>query len=203
MLEEISKIVPFFEGATWEGLGDNGKQWPIKPGNVSTPLLHIDTFKRGLGKFHFFKFEESKELEQHRGEFPFILTTGRLLEHYNCGTMTRRTGNARIVTHDILAINPVDAEKKGIETGDLVRLFSARGEVTLEAKVSTEVKPGILYTTFHFPEHMVNNVTSSEHDSDTLCPEYKVTAVDVEKVTPRPFDEAAEPERVEEEVFAK
>ena len=184
VLAEVAQIVPFFKGATWEGLGDNGKQWPIAEGNVGTEILHTETFKRGKGKFHFFRFQESKELEKHGSEFPLILTTGRLLEHYNCGTQTRRTGNARIVDHDELAINPVDAKKKGIATGDMVRVFSARGEIPMRAKISDEVKPGILYTTFHFPEVLVNIVTSSECDEDTMCPEYKVVAVDVEKVTP-------------------
>ena len=96
--------------------------------------------------------------------------------------MTRRTGNARIVTEDLLAVNPADARQKGIADGDLVRVFSARGDVRLKARVSDEVKPGILYTTFHFPENLVNVVTSSECDADTMCPEYKVVAVDVEKV---------------------
>ncbi len=183
LLAEIAHIVPFFKGATWEGLTDQGKQWPIAEGNVGTERLHIDSFKRGLGKFHFFNFQESKEIEKHSGEFPFILTTGRILEHYNCGTMTRRTGNADIVTEDLLAIHPDDARKKGIQNGDRVRVFSARGGVEIKAKVSEEVKPGILYTTFHFPEDLVNVVTSSECDEDTMCPEYKVVAVDVEKVS--------------------
>ena len=80
---------------------------------------------------------------------PFILTTGRILEHYNCGTMTRRTGNSEIVVQDYLSINPADAQRKSIRTGDRVRLSSARGEVELEARVTDEVKPGILYTTFN------------------------------------------------------
>lgn len=181
-LAEVAGIVPFFKGATWEGLGDNGKQWPILEGCESTTILHTESFKRGLGKFHFIEFRESKEIEDNRDQYPYILTTGRLLEHYNCGTMTRRTRNNKIVTKDILAINPFDAKQKNIQTGDHVRIFSSRGEVTLEAEVSEEVKPGILYTTFHFPEHMVNNVTSDVHDGDTMCPEYKVTSVEIEKV---------------------
>jgi formate dehydrogenase major subunit len=179
VLAEISRIVPFFKGATWENLGDNGKQWPINEGGRDTQILHQESFKRGLGKFHFFPWQESTELENHAAQFPFILTTGRILEHYNCGTMTRRTGNSEIVTQDELAINPADAAKKNIRTGDTVKLFSARGEVTLPARVTEEVKPGILYTTFHFPEHMVNNVTGSGCDADTMCPEYKVVAADV------------------------
>ncbi|MEM7013674.1 MAG: molybdopterin-dependent oxidoreductase, partial [Verrucomicrobiota bacterium] len=173
-LAEVAQIVPFFAGAKWEELGDQGKQWPIKPDGE---------------------------------DYPFILTTGRLLEHYNCGTMTRRTGNVDIVTKDELAINPEDAAPKGIQTGDMVKIRSPRGEVTLEAKVSTETKPGIVYTTFHFPEHLVNNVTSNEHCDETLCPEYKVCAVDVEKVSAAGADRAApaaaEPVVAPMEVFAK
>ncbi len=185
VLAEIAQIVPFFAGATWENLTEQGTQWPIAEGGVGTPILHLESFKRGLGKFHFFEFRESKELEKHGVDYPFILTTGRILEHYNCGTMTRRTGNAEIVSEDLLAIHPEDAAKKGIEDGDLVRIYSARGEVRIKARVSTEVKPGILYTTFHFPEALVNMVTSSECDEDTMCPEYKVVAVDVERVGAR------------------
>ncbi len=182
VLAEIAEIVPFFAGATWENLTDQGSQWPIAEGGVGTPILHLGKFKRGLGKFHFFDFQESREIETHRGDYPFILTTGRILEHYNAGTMTRRTGNAEIVSEDLLAIHPDDAGKKGIVDGDMVRVHSARGEVRIKAKVSTEVKPGVLYTTFHFPEHLVNVVTSSECDEDTMCPEYKVVAVEVERV---------------------
>jgi formate dehydrogenase major subunit len=182
VLAEVASIVPFFKGATWENLGDQGKQWPINEGGRDTQILHMESFKRGLGKFHFFEWQESTELKTNGQEFPFILTTGRILEHYNCGTMTRRTGNEQIVSKDLLAINPVDAKAKSINTGDTVKLFSARGEVELEANVTDEVKPGILYTTFHFPENMVNNVTGQGCDADTLCPEYKVVAADVVRV---------------------
>ena len=182
VLREIAGIVPFFRGATWEGLGDNGKQWPIAADGTDTQIMHRDKFQRGLGKFHFFPWVESNELVTHGQDFPFVLTTGRLLEHYNCGTMTRRTGNGQIVSEDVLSINPADARSKQISTGDNVRLFSARGEVLLRARVTDEVKPGILYTTFHFPEAMVNNVTGQGCDADTLCPEYKVVAADVERV---------------------
>ncbi len=182
VLAEIAKIVPFFKGATWENLGEQGLQWPIKEGGVDTQIMHLEQFARGKGHFHYFDWKESNELVTNGKEFPFILTTGRILEHYNCGTMTRRTGNEQIVSKDLLAINPVDAKAKSINTGDTVKLFSARGEVELEANVTDEVKPGILYTTFHFPDAMVNNVTGQGCDSDTLCPEYKVVAADVVRV---------------------
>jgi formate dehydrogenase major subunit len=183
VLAEIAQIVPFFQGATWENLSINGKQWPIAADGTDTQILHQESFKRGLGKFHFFPWIESTELKTNGQEFPFILTTGRILEHYNCGTMTRRTGNGEIVVQDYLSLNPADAQRKSIRSGDQVKLFSARGEVELEARVTDEVKPGILYTTFHFPDAMVNNVTGQGCDGDTLCPEYKVIAADVEFVS--------------------
>lgn len=182
LLNEISQIVPFFKGIRWDELGKNGKQWPVAEDGTDTKIIHQDTFKRGKGKFHYFDWIESKEIENNREKFPFILTTGRVLEHYNCGTMTRRTSNKDIVSEDFLVINPKDADKKGIVSGDKVRLLSGRGEVELDAIVSTEVKSGILYTTFHFPEHMVNQVTSDEKDEESMCPEYKVSAVNFEKV---------------------
>ena len=179
MLAEISQIVPFFAGVKWEALGDNGKQWPVLADGSDTKILHTETFKRGLGKFHYFDWQETNEITANGESFPFILTTSRNLEHYNAGTMTRRTGNKDIVSEDILLINPQDAASKQLQSDTLVKLISARGEVKLKALISDKVKPGILFTTFHFPEDMVNNITSSESDSETLCPEYKVVAVDV------------------------
>lgn len=183
VLAEIAQIVPFFKGITWENLDINGKQWPVKEGGIDTQIMHQEQFARGKGHFHYFDWKESTELKTNGTEFPFILTTGRILEHYNCGTMTRRTGNSEIVVQDYLSLNPADAQRKSIRTGDRVRLSSARGEVELEARVTDEVKPGILYTTFHFPEAMVNNVTGQGCDADTMCPEYKVIAADVEFVS--------------------
>jgi len=182
MLEEISQVVPFFSGVTWENLGDQGLQWPVKAGGIDTQILHKETFTRGLGKFHYFDFEESQELLRWQDKYPLILTTGRDLEHYNCGTMTRRTPNSELHDKDILWINAVDAKSRGISNAQQVRLFSARGEIELLAEISDHVKPGILRTTFHFPELMVNQVTSEVMDSETMCPEYKVVAVDLEPI---------------------
>lgn len=180
-LSEVASVVPFFAGATWEGLGEQGLQWPIKADGTDTKILHADSFTRGKGKFYFFDWKESHEIEAHGDKFPLILTTSRILQHYNAATMTRRTANEEIVSEDILLLNPTDADAKGIKTGDKARLFSNRGEVILTAEVSDKVKPGIVFTTFHFPEHMVNNVTSNECDAETMCPEYKVVAVNVER----------------------
>jgi len=181
LLEEISKIVPFFAGVKWDELGDNGKQWPVKPDGTDTEILHIDTFKRGKGKFQVATWKESEEIVNYGAEFPYILTTNRELEHYNCGTMTRRTGNVEILTDDVLLIHPEDAAKHLIHEGDFVCIISARGKIDVKAHLTDEVRPGILSSTFHFPEVKMNDLTSSVSDSEAMCPEYKVVAVNIRK----------------------
>ena len=143
--------------------------------------MHVGTFKRGKGRFHFWDYEDSPEIIEHSEEYPYILTTGRLLEHYNSGTMTRRTPNSEIVTEDLLFVNPDDARSKGLVSGDYARISSARGITTMKVEVTDVVKPGVIYTTFHFPEAGINFLTSGIGDEYTLTPEYKVAAVDFEK----------------------
>ncbi|WP_445383101.1 formate dehydrogenase subunit alpha [Robiginitalea sp. IMCC43444] len=181
MLEEISQIVPFFEGIRWERLGKNGLQWPVAANGTDTKILHQQQFKRGLGYFEFHNWEETQEITAHGKDYPYILTTNRELEHYNCGAMTRRTANEKILKSDYLMIHPEDAAANLIREGDFVCLESPRGKVDVRARITDEVKPGILSTTFHFPDIMVNNITSDIHDSEAMCPEYKVVAVRIRK----------------------
>ncbi len=181
MLQEISQIVPFFEGVTWENLGDNGLQWPVKKGGVDSQILHQTEFKRGKGKFTYEAFQESNEIETHQKDYPFIITTNRELEHYNAGTMTRRTGNVEILTEDVLLIHPQDAADHGIKDGEMVCVESPRGKVDIKAKLTDEVRQGVLSSTFHFPEIMLNIITSDEHCSEAMCPEYKVVACRIRK----------------------
>lgn len=181
VLAEVAQIVPFFKGAVWEELGDNGKQWPVKDGGEDTDMLHITEFKRGKGAFSFHPFKESNEIETHGKDYPYIITTNRELEHYNCGAMTRRTGNVEILKEDVLLINPADAQKEGIGQGDFVCVESPRGKVDIRAEITDEVKPGILSSTFHFPEIMLNEITSNETCSEAMCPEYKVVSCRIRK----------------------
>ena len=181
MLEEISQIVPFFAGIRWERLGKNGLQWPVAPDGTDTKILHQDQFKRGLGYFEFHPWEESREITSHGEEYPYILTTNRELEHYNCGAMTRRTANEQLLGSDYLMIHPDDAAAHAIRDGEYVCLESPRGKVDVKARITDEVRPGVLSTTFHFPEIMVNNITSDVHDTEAMCPEYKVVAVRIRK----------------------
>jgi formate dehydrogenase major subunit len=181
VLEEVSQIVPFFEGVKWDELGENGKQWPVAKDGKGTDILHVESFKRGKGKFIYSDWKESEEIVQNGKEYPYIITTNRELEHYNCGAMTRRTPNVEIITDDVLLINPADAAKHLINEGDMVCVESARGKVDIKARITDEVKPGVLSSTFHFPEIMLNNITSSVTDTEALCPEYKVVAVNIRK----------------------
>ena len=183
ILEEIAGVIPFMKGVTWDGLGKNGLQWPVLEDGTDTQIIHKNgAFKQGKGKFHFFDFEESPELVEHQKKYPFILTTSRQLEHYNSGTMTRRTDNQQILSNDYLEINPLDASDKNINAGDHVRIFSDRGSVNIPVKLTHLVKQGVVRTTFHQPEIFINVITGNVGDKETLTPEYKVVAVDFEKI---------------------
>ena len=181
VLKEISQIVPFFAGITWENLGRNGKQWPVAKDGTDTQILHQTEFKRGLGYFEFHEWRESEEILSHGKDFPYILTTNRELEHYNCGGMTRRSDNELLLPGDVLMINPEDAAEIPIKDGEYLCVESPRGKIDLKAHVTNKVNRGILSTTFHFPETMVNKITSDVHDSEAMCPEYKVVAVRIRK----------------------
>ncbi|MBK7129249.1 MAG: formate dehydrogenase subunit alpha [Crocinitomicaceae bacterium] len=181
LLDEIAQIVPFFAGVKWNELGENGKQWPVAKDGKDSDMLHVESFKRGKGKFVHSTYKEPAEISENKNDFPYIVTTNRELEHYNCGTMTRRTNNAKILKEDYLMIHPDDAKKHDIKDGDLVCVTSARGKIDVRARVTDEVKPGVLSSTFHFPEVEMNLITSSYADSEALCPEYKVVAVNIRK----------------------
>jgi formate dehydrogenase major subunit len=196
VLKEIADVVPFFKGVTRERLGSLGLQWPVKEDGTDTKILHTKTFSIGKGQFKNFDWKESTELTNNQKEYPLILTTSRALQHYNCGTMTRRTNNVDILAEDILLMNPKDAEKRDIITGDFAQLYSGRGSVNLKVEVTEKTKEGIVFTTFHFPEHMVNMVTGEGKDEETLCAEYKVSAVEVRKISNR-FEAKENEHRVE------
>lgn len=182
LLEEIAEVVPFFVGVSWERLGEEGLQWPVLSNGADTPILHRETFKRGKGRFLHFPFIETPELEGAHPDFPYILTTGRVLAHYNCGTMTRRTPNRELVDRDLLLLHPQDAARHGITDDDLVEVRSRRGATRLSARLSDQVRPGVLFTTFHFPEVAINHLTSGIFDQDSMTPEYKVVAVAIARL---------------------
>ena len=116
-------------------------------------------------------------------KYPLILTTGRILSQYNVGAQTRRTENSQWHSEDRLEIHPHDAEERGIAEGDWVGIASRAGETVLRARVTARVQPGVVYTTFHFPESGANVITTENSDWATNCPEYKVTAVQATRVS--------------------
>jgi formate dehydrogenase major subunit len=143
--------------------------------------MHIDTFVRGKGKFVITKYVPTDEKVTRK--FPLILTTGRILSQYNVGAQTRRTENVKWHDEDRLEIHPHDAEERGIKHNDWVGIESRAGQTVLRATVTENVQPGVVYTTFHFPESGANVITTDNSDWATNCPEYKVTAVQVMPVT--------------------
>ena len=143
--------------------------------------MHIDQFVRGKGRFMITKYVPTDERSTRR--FPLLLTTGRILSQYNVGAQTRRTPNVMWHSEDVLEIHPQDAEDRGVAEGDWVGIQSRAGETVLRATLTDRVQPGVVYTTFHFPESGANVVTTDSSDWATNCPEYKVTAVQVTRVS--------------------
>lgn len=181
IMSEIAALTPTFQGVTYEKLERAGSlQWPCNEANPEgSPIMHTREFTRGLGKFVITEFVPTKEKVSRR--FPLLLTTGRILTQYNVGAQTRRTENVVWHHEDKLEIHPEDAADRGIGEGDWVHVTSRAGETRLRATITERVQPGVVYTTFHFPESGANVVTTELSDWATNCPEYKVTAVQVER----------------------
>src|SRR5205823_7969908 len=150
-------------------------QWPCNDNAPEgTPIMHVDGFVRGKGKFVPTAFVPTDERSTRR--YPLILTTGRILSQYNVGAQTRRTANVAWHKEDVLEIHPHDAEERGITDGSIVSLASRKGATTLRAVISERMPQGVVYTTFHHPVTGANVVTTEYSDWATNCPEYKVTA---------------------------
>jgi formate dehydrogenase major subunit len=183
IMDEIARLTPTFHGVSYEKLDRLGSiQWPCNDAApLGTPTMHVDEFVRGKGKFIITKYVATDEKVTRK--YPLILTTGRILSQYNVGAQTRRTENVQWHEQDLLEIHPHDAEERGIKDGGWVGIHSRAGDTVLRAKVSERMQPGVVYTTFHFPESGANVITTENSDWATNCPEYKVTAVQVMPVT--------------------
>jgi formate dehydrogenase major subunit len=181
IMDEIASLTPTFAGVSYAKLDQLGSvQWPCnEAAPFGTPMMHVDRFVRGKGKFMITDFVPTEERTGPR--FPLILTTGRILSQYNVGAQTRRTENSRWHEEDVLEIHPFDAESRGIVDGDLVSLESRSGDIALRAQISERMQPGVVYTTFHHAKTGANVITTDYSDWATNCPEYKVTAVQVRR----------------------
>ncbi len=185
IMDEIASLTPSFSGVSYAKIDELGSiQWPCNDeAPTGTPIMHEHEFMRDDGKGLFMLTEFVATTERVNGKYPLILTTGRILSQYNVGAQTRRTENNAWHAEDRLEIHSHDAEDRGINTGDWVGIKSRAGETVLRALVSDRMQPGVVYTTFHFPESGANVITTDNSDWATNCPEYKVTAVQITKVS--------------------
>jgi formate dehydrogenase major subunit len=183
IMDEIARLTPTFHGVNYGKLDRMGSiQWPCNETHpVGTPVMHVDEFVRGRGKFMVTRYVPSEERTTRM--YPLLLTTGRVLSQYNVGAQTRRTANVVWHDEDKLELHPHDAEQRGIKDGDWVGIRSRAGETVMRAVLTTRMQPGVVYTTFHHPFSGANVVTTENSDWATNCPEYKVTAVQVSRVT--------------------
>ena len=180
IMDEIAKLTPSYGGMSYERLAGEGLQWPcLDKDHPGTKFLHKGKFTRGLGKFTAIEFRPPYELPN--DEFPFILTTGRMLQHFHTGTITRRSeGLNELVPEGTVDINPADAEKLGLNDGDMAEVSSRRGKVVAKVKLSRRSPKGSVFMTFHFKEAAANILTVSALDPVAKIPEYKVCAVRIE-----------------------
>ena len=176
----MSSLTPSYGGITYDRLEVGALQWPCPDrDHPGTPYLHKDRFARGLGKFHSVEFLPPRELPD--AEYPLVLSTGRILEHFHTGTMSRRSEVLdELVPLGAIEISPADAEPLGIEDGRKVRVTSRRGQIEIPARVTDRVAPGTTFLAFHYREAPANRLTIAALDPVAKIPELKVCAVRVE-----------------------
>ena len=182
VMDEVAALTPDWAGVSHERLGRSGLQWPVAADGTDSPILYRDRFETPTGRARLAALPYKPPGSEASDEFPLVLVTGRRLEHYNAGTMTRRTGNLDLVGSDWLELHPDDAARLWVTDGDLVSVRSPYGRIELPARVTERIEPGHVFTAFHFPEIRTNLLIGPSADVNTSCPEYKVVAVDVRPV---------------------
>jgi len=183
VMEEIAGLTPSYGGISYQRLErEGGLQWPCPDAaHPGTKFLHKDKFAGGKGKFQAVKYRPPAE--EPDKEYPFRLTTGRMLYHYHTGSMTRRSvGLDEICKEGYIEINPADAEFLGIKENDLVTVSSRRGKIEIKAKLTNIVARGVVFIPFHFAESAANVLTNAALDPIAKIPELKVCAVRIEEI---------------------
>lgn len=190
----MGRYVPEYAGVTYERLErEGGLQTPVwdhqHPG---TPYLFADTFPRGRGKFHPLEYAPNAEMPDE--DYPFVLSTGRVLEHWHGGTLTRHSWLDDLFPEPLVDIHPGDAARLGIQDGDAVRVTSRRGSIVLRAHITPKTNPGVVFIPFHFREAAANLLTHDILDPQAKIPEYKAAVVRVTKARPEELGARAEPQ---------
>lgn len=182
IMREINKVTPSYGGINYLRLESGGLQWPcVDENHPGTPILHTEKFTRGKGKFTPLAYKPS--LESPDENYPLCLTTGRSAYHYHTATMTRKVkGLSKLHPEEMVEINPKDAQSLGIVNGEKVRIVSRRGDVIARAKITEASPAGVVFMTFHFAESSSNLLTGHALDPVSKIPEFKVSAVRVEKL---------------------
>jgi len=183
IMDEIASLVPIYGGISYDRLENGGIQWPCPDkDHPGTTTLYTDIFARPGGLAKFMPLDHKGPGEEPDTEYPLTLITGRIREHYNNGSMTRRTKQImEVAPEELLEISAEDAKKLKIKNGDTVKVSSRRGKIKVKAKVTCRSQKGNVFLTFHYPEALSNLLTSEHRDPITGTPEYKACAVKVEK----------------------
>jgi predicted molibdopterin-dependent oxidoreductase YjgC len=182
IMDEFGSVVPSYRGIKYDRIQKTGLQTPVLDENhPGTPFLYAESFP--IGKAKFFPLDYRPIDEPPDQEFPLVLNTGRVLEHWHGGTLTRNSWMDDLFSQALVEINPVDAEVFNIEHLDVVKVKSRRGEVILRANVTEKTTPGVVFIPFHFAEAAANFLTNDALDPEALIPEFKACAVKIEKTS--------------------
>lgn len=180
--QEINALTPSYAGITWERVGRTGLQWPCpNTEHPGTPYLHKEKFARGKGLLSAKAFQEPDELPDE--EYPLILTTGRVLQQFHTGTMSRKTQGLNNLAGPMVMISVEDAERLGISNSEVVSISTRRGEITAPAFVTKRISTGVIYIPFHYKESPANRLTNPAIDPIAKIPEYKVCAAKIRKIS--------------------
>jgi len=183
IFREIAAVTPSYRGITWERIDKKGIHWPCPDENhEGTPILHTKQFTRGKGMFHAIEHQPPAELPD--AQYPYILTTGRVLYHYHTGTMTMKTKGLNTLSPEcFVEISSKDAQKIGVDDGAMVDVSSRRGKITAKLQVSSKAVDGTVFIPFHFAKAAANMLTNAKLDPTAKIPEFKVCAIKIEPAT--------------------
>jgi formate dehydrogenase alpha subunit len=183
VFNELAGVTPSYSGISYDRINETGIPWPCPtPDHPGTPILHVDTFSHGKGIFFEIDYRPAAEITD--SDYPFILTTGRVLQHFHTGTMTRQGNGLNQLYPELLAeISPDDAQENSISDGDEISISSRRGTIKVKARISDRPGKGLIFVPFHFHEAAVNLLTNCALDPVAKIPEYKVCAVSMKKVS--------------------